>query len=139
MFWLKIIQRFEGYKKCPFKRNSPDHGGIPYTCTLLVKLTVSTNLPVCSAKENFLWMKSSETYASYYIWTLYQFMTLPYTDLAVVSLRPYSTLALCKHGKSANSEFHILKPIVLETVLLEAIADSTSFYYSCILNDPNLE
>ena len=31
MFWLKIIQRFEGYKKCPFKRYFPDHGGIPYT------------------------------------------------------------------------------------------------------------
>ena len=53
MFGLKIsIQRFEGYKKCPFKRNFPDHDEIPYT--LSVKLTVSTNLSVCSAKENFL-------------------------------------------------------------------------------------
>ena len=87
MFWLKIIQRFEGYKKCPFKRYFPDHGGIPYT--LSVKLTVSTNLSVCSAKENFLWMKSSETYASYYIWKLDQFLTLPCTDLAIGSLRHY--------------------------------------------------
>jgi len=88
MFWLKIIQRFEVYKKCPFKRYFPDHGGIPYT--LSVKLTVSTNLSVCSAKENFLWMKSSETYyASYYIWKLDQFLTLPCTDLAIGSLRHY--------------------------------------------------
>ena len=48
MFWLKIIQ---GLKVCPFKRNLPDHGGIPYTVS--VKLTVSTNLSVFSAKENF--------------------------------------------------------------------------------------
>ena len=48
MFWLKIIQ---GLKECSFKRNLPGHGGIPYT--LSVKLTVSTNLSVFSAKENF--------------------------------------------------------------------------------------
>ena len=48
MFCLKILQ---GLKKCPFKRNLPDHGRIPYT--LSVKLTVSTNLSVFSAKENF--------------------------------------------------------------------------------------
>ena len=51
-FCLKIIQ---GLKECPFKRNLPDYGGIPYT--LSVKLTVSTNLSVFSGKENFLWMK----------------------------------------------------------------------------------
>ena len=55
-FCLKIIQ---GLKECPFKRNLPDHGGIPYT--LSVKLTVSTNLSVFSAKDNFLWMKFLET------------------------------------------------------------------------------
>ena len=65
MFWLKIVERFELYKKYPFKRNFPEHGGIPYT--LSVELKVSTSLSVCSAKENFLWMISSETYASYYI------------------------------------------------------------------------
>ena len=43
MFCLKIVQRFEGYKKCPFKKNFPDHGGIPYT--------LSVKLFVCSAKE----------------------------------------------------------------------------------------
>ena len=45
MFCLEIIQ---GLKKCPFKRNFLDHGGIPYT--LSVKLSVSTNLSVFSAK-----------------------------------------------------------------------------------------
>ena len=56
---------FVGYKKFQFKRNYPDQGGIHYT--LSVKLTVSTNLAVCSANENFLFlsMKSSETYSSY--------------------------------------------------------------------------
>ena len=85
MFCLKILQ---GLKKCPFKRNLPDHGGIPYT--LSVKLTVSTNLSVFSAKENFWWMKFLETiYASYYIWTLDQFQALPFSDLTVGRLRPY--------------------------------------------------
>ena len=85
MFCLKILQ---GLKKCPFKRNLPDHGRIPYT--LSVKLTVSTNLSVFSAKENFWWMKFLETiYASYYIWTLDQFQALLFSDLTVGRLRPY--------------------------------------------------
>ena len=93
----------------------PDHGGIPYT--LSVKLTVSTNLSVCSAKENFLWMKSSETYASFcIIMDIESIQALPCTELAIGSLRSY--LGTLETQKQIIQKFCVLKPIALETVLL---------------------
>ena len=83
IFCLKIMQKFVGYKKGPFRRNYSDQGGIPYT--LSVKLTVSRNLSVFfSAKGNFLWLKSSKTCASY-MDTGSGFRALPCTELAIYS------------------------------------------------------
>ena len=65
MFCLKIVESFEGYKKGPFKRNFPEHG-ILYSFSETYSFN-KINLSIFSAKKNFLWMKSSETYASYYI------------------------------------------------------------------------